>query len=209
MSAGSACQILASRKHRFILSLKTVSYIYIFIRKHLIISIGSECYVTAPKGQLPPTDGTGRTRVPGGGHVLIIPISHYPTLQSVPSDMAIPIISEMERYKSALRLTYEKHGAVPVVFEVARLTGKGGHAHIQVVPVPVELADKVEEQFRSDGQSNGMDWEKDGDSALDHASRTGENYFKVELPDGRKLVHIMKPGRQFNLQFGRCVVVVH
>ncbi|KAG8958921.1 hypothetical protein FRC00_002149 [Tulasnella sp. 408] len=176
------------------------------VTKHLIVSIGSECYVTAPKGQLPPTDGTGPTQVPGGGHVLIIPISHYPTLQSVPSDLAIPIISEMERYKSALRSTYEKYGAVPVVFEVARLTGKGGHAHVQVVPVPVELGDKVEEQFRTDGGANGMDWEADADAALEHASRSGENYFKVDLPDGRKMVHLMKPGRQFNLQFGRVVL---
>ncbi|KAG9017525.1 hypothetical protein FRB90_000950 [Tulasnella sp. 427] len=176
------------------------------VTKHLIVSIGSECYVTAPKGQLPPTDGTGPTRVPGGGHVLIIPISHYPTLQSVPSDLAIPIISELEQYKSALRSTYEKHGAVPVVFEVARLTGKGGHAHVQVVPVPVELAGQVEEQFRRDGETSGMDWEADGEAALDKAARSGENYFKVELPDGRKMVHIMKPGRQFNLQFGRVVL---
>ncbi|KAG8943435.1 hypothetical protein FRC04_002900 [Tulasnella sp. 424] len=176
------------------------------VTKHLIVSIGSECYMTAPKGQLPPTDGTGPTRVPGGGHVLIIPISHYPTLQSVPSDLAIPIISEMERYKSALRSTYEKYGAAPVVFEVARLTGKGGHAHVQVVPVPLESGDQVEEQFRRDGETNGIDWEEDGEAALEHAARSGENYFKVDLPDGRKLVHIMKPGRPFNLQFGRIVL---
>lgn len=180
---------------------------YLFRRKHLIVSIGSECYMTAPKGQLPPTDGTGPTRVPGGGHVLIIPISHYPTLQSVPSDLAIPIISEMERYKSALRSTYEKYGAAPVVFEVARLTGKGGHAHVQVVPVPLESGDQVEEQFRRDGETSGIDWEEDGEAALEHAARSGENYFKVDLPDGRKLVHIMKPGRPFNLQFGRCVIL--
>lgn len=48
------------------------------LTKHLIASIGSEIYVTLPKGQIPPT-GTDVSNlvspVPGGGHVLIIPVS--------------------------------------------------------------------------------------------------------------------------------------
>lgn len=42
------------------------------VTKHLIASIGSETYVTLPKGQVCSTDSSP---VPGGGHVLIIPVS--------------------------------------------------------------------------------------------------------------------------------------
>ena len=98
---------------------------------------------------------------------------------------------------------FAKYGYTAVAFEVARLTGKGGHAHIQVVPVPEALADKVEEQFKVDGKNNGIDWEVDADEALERATQQGDNYFKVDLPDGRKMIHVMKPGKPFNLQFGR------
>lgn len=43
------------------------------VTKHLIAAIGSETYVTLPKGQLP--DVNADCPVPGGGHVLIIPVS--------------------------------------------------------------------------------------------------------------------------------------
>ena len=70
-------------------------------RKHLIVSIGSECYVTLPKGQIIPTHRGANhpnvPRVPGGGHVLIVPITHYPTYLSIPPDLAEPIIDETEK----------------------------------------------------------------------------------------------------------------
>lgn len=67
-------------------------------RKHLIVAIGSECYVTLPKGQIIPTHSDTYTPlVPGGGHVLIVPITHYPTFSTIPSDLAEPIVSETER----------------------------------------------------------------------------------------------------------------
>lgn len=39
--------------------------------KHLIVAVGSACYVAMPKGQLPPTSDP-LSPVPGGGHVLIM-----------------------------------------------------------------------------------------------------------------------------------------
>lgn len=47
------------------------------LTKHLIASIGTETYLTLPKGQLLPTSAEthgGSGSVPGGGHVLIIPV---------------------------------------------------------------------------------------------------------------------------------------
>jgi hypothetical protein len=34
-------------------------------------------------------------------------------------------------------------------------------------------------------------------------SKDGEGYFRVELPDGRRLVHRMRSGLPFSVQFGR------
>jgi hypothetical protein len=68
-------------------------------RKHLIVAIGSECYITLPKGQIIPTPPVNNQfRVPGGGHVLIVPITHYPTYSTIPSDLAPSILEETEQY---------------------------------------------------------------------------------------------------------------
>ena len=73
----------------------------VFHRKHLIVAIGSECYVTLPKGQIVPThtkaDHPDAPSVPGGGHVLIVPIAHAPTYSSFASDIAQGIVSETEK----------------------------------------------------------------------------------------------------------------
>lgn len=59
-------------------------------------------------------------------------IAHYPTLRSIPTDLAAPVHEEVELYKEALRKCYKSFGADMVAFEVARSSGKGGHAHVQV-----------------------------------------------------------------------------
>jgi len=130
----------------------------------------------------------------------IIPIAHHPTLLSIPADDALGIISELESYKSSLRACYASYGAVPVTFEVGRLSGRGGHAHVQIVPVAKALIDKVAESFRIAGEKQGMDWEAEPERALARVGAAG-NYFKVECPDGTKLVHLLKGN--FDLQFGR------
>jgi hypothetical protein len=81
---------------------------------------------------------------------------------------------------------------------MARVSGKGGHAHVQVVPVPVALENQVEEYFR---REPGVKWEEDPEAALSEAENSKASYFRVDLPDGRKLVHIIDG--YFELQFGR------
>lgn len=176
------------------------------LAKYLIVAIGTECYLTLPKGQISPTRSSSQTNVPGGGHVLIVPIAHYPTYSSIPLDLAQPILEETEKLKSALHAFCGKHGAVLVLFEVGRLTAKGGHAHVQAVPVPRRLKEKVEEAFINEGLKLGIDFEPDPDSALESCS-SGGGYFRVDLPDGRKLVHLIKDHVPFSVQFGRQVLV--
>ncbi|KAF5388909.1 hypothetical protein D9757_005128 [Collybiopsis confluens] len=182
------------------------------LAKHLIVAIGEECYLTLPKGQIIPTQSFGGNNadVPGGGHILIVPITHYPTFNTIPSDLASPIIDETEKYKSSLRQLYAKYKHEPVFFEVARVSAKGGHAHVQVVPIPSRIKSKdVEEAFLSQGRSQGVDFDVGDDAQEALASCAGgrSGYFRVDLPDGKKLVHVMKPHVPFNLQFGRQVLV--
>jgi len=98
---------------------------------------------------------------------------------------------------------YAKHGAAGVLFEVGRQSAKGGHAHVQAVPLPLHLRDKVEEAFIREGQVLGIDFEDDPEAAMTACAGGRGSYFKVELPDGRKMVHLMKDQVPFSIQFGR------
>ncbi|KAF8651480.1 hypothetical protein AX16_004778 [Volvariella volvacea WC 439] len=177
------------------------------LAKHLIVSIGSECYLTLPKGQMIPTKSSQQpTQIPGGGHVLIVPITHYPAYNVIPSDLAPPIVDESEGYKSALKAMYARYNSTVVFFEVARVVAKGGHAHIQAIPIPLALQDRVEEAFRSQGSNQGIDFEADPATALTGCADGSGGYFRVELPDGKQMVHILKPHIPFSIQFGRQVL---
>jgi hypothetical protein len=98
---------------------------------------------------------------------------------------------------------YSHHGSVAVFFEVGRISAKGGHAHVQAVPVPIKLKDKVENAFLSQGRSLGVDFEPDPDAALGACVDGRQGYFRVDLPDGRKMVHLMRDTVPFGIQFGR------
>lgn len=89
------------------------------------------------------------------------------------------------------------------MFEVGRLSAKGGHAHVQAIPIPLKLKDQVEEAFVREGRSLGIDFEADPDAALESCHDGRGSYFRVDLPDGRKMVHLMKDGVPFSIQFGR------
>jgi hypothetical protein len=196
------------------------------LAKHLIVAVGGECYLTFPKGQLVPTHNAGRyanedvPKVPGGGHVLIVPIAHFATLDTIPEELRTSIINECNRYVSskptvnailmfhrahryqaALRALYAKNGAAAVFFEVGRVSSKGGHAHIQAVPVPLRLESRVESAFLDEGKLQGIEF--DVEEADARSSDHGGGYFRVELPSGRRLVHRMRSGVPFSVQFGR------
>lgn len=135
-------------------------------RKHLLVSLGEECYLSLPKGQLPVTSSDDPRiqqlfPVPGGGHILIIPISHHPTLRSLPAGEKENTLGEVEksvyrfhqectflceahrysnRYKSALRSFYGQYNTSPVFFEMAKKMLHGVHAQIHVLPIPNSIS---------------------------------------------------------------------
>lgn len=107
------------------------------------------------------------------------------------------------RYKAALRNFYEKYDSAAVFFEIGRLSSKGGHAHIQAVPVPRHLQHNVEDAFIREGRAQGIDFEADVEGALKACQDGRRNYFRVDLPNGQKMVHLMKDHIPFSVQFGR------
>jgi len=180
------------------------------VTKHLIASIGSEAYLTLPKGQLLDTADSTKALVPGGGHCLIIPIAHYPTMSAIPDDLAAPMQAEIQAYMRALKSCYESYGAKLLAFEVSRAGlggGKAGHAHIQVCPIPASLAKNAKQMFVDEGQKAGYDFVSDTEQPVDGILKAG-NYLKLDLPDGEKLVHEIKPGERFSLQFGRATTAI-
>jgi hypothetical protein len=99
---------------------------------------------------------------------------------------------------------FAKHGCGAIFFEVARFRGNvSGHAHIQVVPIPNELKDGVEEAFVGEGRTKGILFEEDAERAVQIISDGRTGYFSVELPDGKRLIHLMRSDVPFSVQFGR------
>lgn len=112
-------------------------------------------------------------------------------------------ISPFTRLKASLGAMYAKFGCGIVFFEVGRLSVKGGHAHVQAVPIPLRLKDKIEGTFLKEGRAQGVDFEEDPDAAMASCANGRGSYFKVDLPDGRTMVHLLKDHIPFSIQFGR------
>jgi hypothetical protein len=112
-------------------------------------------------------------------------------------------VSPFTRLKTSLGAMYAKFGCAVLFFEVGRLSMKGGHAHVQAVPIPLRLKDKIEETFLREGRTQGIDFEEDPDAAMASCANGRGSYFKVDLPDGRKMVHLLKDHIPFSIQFGR------
>eukprot|EP00897_Mesotaenium_endlicherianum_P011003 jgi/Mesen1/9931/ME000070S09221 len=144
------------------------------VEAHLVISVAEHCYVALCKGPLVP------------GHVLVLPIEHFPSSISMPAD----VLAEMARYKDALRRCFAS----------------------QVVPLPKEAAGGVRAGFESAAQKFGFDFEAiapglEASAMVDEVRRVskGGNYLCVELPEGGALMHAVAPGERLPMQFGREV----
>ncbi|KAJ3290819.1 hypothetical protein HK104_006499 [Borealophlyctis nickersoniae] len=194
------------------------------LEKHLIVSIGSEIYLTLAKGGL----------VDWGGHTLLVPIGHYPSsrhmevLEGDEGATARSAMEEMERYKAALAEAYAGKGASMVCYELYAGGGveDGGgllHMHLQVVPIPTELEPKIEVAFMESAKDEGLELVKELPSDLDTP------YCRVEVPTagGVKILTFVpsaqtleehaqlaaevaaqgrRPPRVINLQFGRLTL---
>lgn len=124
------------------------------VEKHLIVSIGNEMYATLAKG---PVVQSGKGTVPGGGHVLLVPITHYPTFRKIPVESQVEVVAEIEKYKNALRRLYERYDHDMLVFEVSRESFRGlSHAHLQIVPIPKDKSAQIEEIAKAEAEQQGF-----------------------------------------------------
>ena len=173
--------------------------------KHLIVSIGTECYVALPKGQLPPAQDPANP-VPGGGHVLIVPMSHYGNVFDSDIEVRADILAETREYRDKLQRAYAKFDAVPVAWELGRSASSGsrvGHTHIQVMPVPSGCKDQVVPAFEEAAARSGYEFTKE-QAEIDafFGQPSGEDFFWLDLNGSQWLLKLGKGGR-FNMQFAR------
>ncbi|XP_066524255.1 CWF19-like protein 1 [Hoplias malabaricus] len=158
------------------------------VEKHLVISIGTHCYMAMAKGCLTPD------------HVLLLPIGHYQSVVDMPSD----VVEELEKFKSAIRKFHKSRGRRCVLFE---RNYRSQHLQLQVVPVPMERCstEDIKEAFMVQAQEQQMElMEIPEHTDLKQIAPPGTPYFYVELDTGEKLFYRIK--KNFPLQFGREVL---
>eukprot|EP01122_Echinamoeba_exundans_P005344 TRINITY_DN15511_c0_g1_i1.p1 TRINITY_DN15511_c0_g1~~TRINITY_DN15511_c0_g1_i1.p1 ORF type:complete len:578 (+),score=80.51 TRINITY_DN15511_c0_g1_i1:47-1735(+) len=163
------------------------------VEKHLIVSIGDECYLTLAKGGLTPH------------HSLIVPIAHA----GATTFLEDASMAEINRYKDALRRCFEAQ-QMGVVFVEHHLPTKQNTVHcvIQVAPMPMEICANAQKQFESAAK------ELDMELAILEPHETlkqiaGDRfYIYAELPDGTRLLHLVRADARTRIpiQFGRRVL---
>ncbi|KAK6183907.1 hypothetical protein SNE40_006477 [Patella caerulea] len=156
------------------------------VEKHLVVSVGTECYVALAKGGLVPE------------HVLILPIGHHQSTVSSPQDVR----DEIDQYKSCLKKCFKDQGKGVVFFERNFRTQ---HLQIQVVPIGGSAIQEVKDTFMECAESESISLDEiPKHSDLKQIIPVGVPYFYAELPLGDKLLH--RISKNFPLQFGREVL---
>ncbi|KAI9207302.1 CwfJ C-terminus 1-domain-containing protein-like protein [Polychytrium aggregatum] len=135
------------------------------LEKHLIVSIGDEVYVTLAKGGLSPW----------GGHLLIVPIAHYPNIRlledpelarenpvegagTITAEAGQRILDEMDAIKLKFAKAVEERDEVLVAFEMFGGYYSGfQHMHLQLVPIPKALLGSLEQAFSQAAEGDGYD----------------------------------------------------
>lgn len=68
--------------------------------------------------------------------------------------------------------------------------------------MPLTLEGRVESAFRDAARLQGIEFDVEEASSPNNGD--GDSYFRVELPNGKRLVHHIRGGLPFSVQFGRC-----
>ncbi|PQE29264.1 putative meiotically up-regulated protein [Rutstroemia sp. NJR-2017a BBW] len=184
---------------------------------HLISSIGEEAYLTIAKGPLTTATTNAALGVNFPAHALIIPLTHSPTLASIPEEESKQkTFSEMNQFKDSLqkmiaKLSGNKLGAV--TYEISK--GNGVHTHWQFIPVPTEHIQKglVEAAFRVEAENLQYPAFEVRDPGI---GQNDGDFFRVwiwtpptnDIPDGSTMCLTMPFDWKvhFSLQFGRTVL---
>ncbi|XP_065844438.1 CWF19-like protein 1 [Oscarella lobularis] len=156
------------------------------VERHLIVSVGENCYLALPKGGLV------------SEHTLILPIGHYRSSLEVPQEVS----DEAEKFKRALRQYYQSKRQTLVIFE---RNFHSPHLQFQAVPITGLQSDELREIFKAQGMEQGIDFiEVPRDGKLKDFITPNVPFFHVEFDNGERLLHRIR-GR-FPVQFGREVL---
>ncbi|OQR89391.1 hypothetical protein THRCLA_09768 [Thraustotheca clavata] len=160
------------------------------VETHLIISIGNEAYLAIPKGPIVPD------------HVLIIPIHHVSGIKH----LSQAALDEIKQFKSALQKFFESQGKSFIIIDRNVPTMGAAHAHLQIIPMPVDALAHVHHIFHEEGKRYNVDFEE---LAPETPQPNHQEYFMVEFPDDNggfvRLYHQVR-GKHY-MQFGRHVAV--
>lgn len=192
------------------------------IATHLITSIGNECYLTTAKGPLPSAKTFPELGFPS--HILIIPFTHTPTLNTITDKEArLSTCTEMQRYRTSLHSMLKqrannKLGAV--TFEVSR--GNGIHIHWQFVPIASDTISRglVEAAFKVEAENLSYPkFEPPSEAAREDPSAEPGDFFRVWIwapseeeqkedakTEEKCIILPLTPDFRFDLQFGRRVM---
>ncbi len=122
---------------------------------HLITSIADNTYLTTAKGPL--SDASTFPALGFPTHILILPLSHSPTIASISdTEVRSATYNEVHRYRRALHsllIAKSKDSLGAVTWEVSR--AQGIHIHWQFLPVPADLITKglVEAAFKVEAEN--------------------------------------------------------
>ncbi|KAJ1904402.1 hypothetical protein LPJ81_002513, partial [Coemansia sp. IMI 209127] len=178
------------------------------VDQNLMVAIGDEAYVAMAKGALvvsgnPPQElHPHKGPVPGGAHVLVVPIVHTDSLRRAregANDTDKRLCSEVDNWMDAITALFAEYDCVPLAFETCRCLPHV-HTTIQMVPIPKAKAAEVRPTLEKICAGDKLRVEDSYPSSI----ATG--YFTVTDPanNGKQLfVHIPPKTKRFNLQLGR------
>lgn len=184
------------------------------VATHLITSIGEEAYLTTAKGPLTTSNTFPKLGFPS--HILIIPMTHAPTLSLIPDDdTRAQTYAEMRNYRDALHSMLRKKAGDElgsVTWEISRATGV--HIHWQFMPVSSDLVKRglVEAAFKVQAENDKYPapYEKDVKDGSDVGDFFRVMIWKPSGVDGKgsekTLVLPLDDSFRFGLQFGRQVM---
>lgn len=120
------------------------------IATHLVTSIGESSYMTTAKGSLSTSATFPKLNFPC--HLLIIPLSHKPTLAAIEEEERQATYAEMQKYRVSMNKMLqaragEEYGSVTWETSKSSLP----HTHWQYLPIPADLIRKglLEAAFRA------------------------------------------------------------
>ena len=182
------------------------------IATHLITSIGDSSYVTTARGPLATSETYPKLGFPC--HMLIIPLSHQPTLAAMEEEERLATYAEMQKYRVAMNsmlgsLAGEDFGSV--TWEVSKSSLP--HTHWQYLPVPADLIRKglVEAAFKALAEN--LHWPAFTKADVGDGFDETSDFFRVLIWDPKNpaakqssLVMRFDDKIRFHNQFGREVL---